>query len=192
MQPEINCLFEDPYLADADNDFNKHEDKPSKLSPPKKRQQPENFGEVGDYNIVRTQGGYTPNKKMRKRTFHLVHKKTGETHMKVSGLEHVGKGNDHKFQVELLSGHKDSTIKAHEFYHHLITNHGIELHSDNIQTPGGKKVWQKLSKYKDIHIDHVASDGKKLKLHKRNWDANYGDEVFGSGKSSSRFVARKK
>ena len=42
-----------------------------------------------------------------------------------------------------LSGRKDSSLKAHDFYHHLITKHNIILKGDE-QSKGGKKVWKKF------------------------------------------------
>ena len=132
-----------------------------------------------------------------------VHRKTGNVHMTVSG-HHEGK----HFYVNTLIGSKDSTIKAHEFYHHLL-NHGLHLHSSNAQSPGGQKTWQRLADKPDVAMKHRGGKegprfiknllpnrgAKKLDLHKgADWDKNYyaGRETDLGDHYNSRFHAKKK
>jgi hypothetical protein len=111
-----------------------------------------------------------------------------KTHMMVNGRI---KGNE--FHVSKLSGHPDTKIKAHEFYHHLITHHGLTLNSSDMQSEGGAKVWQRLSEMPGIKMSRMAfgqrmKNDKRAKLHKgADWHKNYEDE-----KSDSYFKASKK
>lgn len=100
-------------------------------------------------------------------SFLAVDKKTNEAHLNVNGNWH----NKNKIlTVDSLKGHPESTLKAHDFYHHLLmAGHVNKLVSDKIQSQGGKKVWKKLSTLP--HVKLTGSDGK----FNRNFDANYSD-----------------
>ena len=117
--------------------------------------------------------------------FWAVDQKTNKVNMKVSG--HRGDNNNH-FSVNSLSGRKDSPIKAHELYHHLITQHSFTITSDKNQSTGGVNTWKHLSKHKDIDMTHNNSYGDKLPLHSADkWHHNYSNES-----ENSRFTAKKK
>jgi hypothetical protein len=100
---------------------------------------------------------------------------SGESHMHV---------NFDGGQIVGLEGSLHSKIKAHEFYHHLISHHGIELKSDIRQTPGGMKVWKKLKEYPDVKITHhkytstspTDNSTKRIPLRK-DFEKNYGNEL---------------
>ena len=80
--------------------------------------------------------------------------------------DHIDDKPKRKF-ISTLKGHKVSKlhtydnsdswvnyskIPAHEFYHHLITNHAVHLHSDYSQSEGAKKVWERLHKMPGIKM----------------------------------------
>jgi len=82
-------------------------------------------------------------------------------------------------QVEGLEGHPESTIKAHQFYHALLKHGAIkELRSSVLHSIGGKKTWERLSKYPDINIKHAVNiSGEKLVMKKgKSFDQNYQNE----------------
>jgi len=53
--------------------------------------------------------------------------------------------------VDMVSSKKGSSLKAHDLYHHLITNHDMVITSGE-QTMGGLKLWKNLAKNKDVSI----------------------------------------
>lgn len=111
--------------------------------------------------------------------YSLKHKKSGEVHLHMGGL----KRRDGSVQVRSLKGSPNSKVKAHEFYHHLIHKHGLTLHSDRIQSEGGKKTWEKLSKYPDIDMDHKDADThKKIPFDKDNFSNNYNKKSYFTAK----------
>jgi hypothetical protein len=87
---------------------------------------------------------------------------TGEVDATVNGS--LIKGHLH---VDLLSTRPHGKLKAHEFYHHLITKHGVKLASTS-QSPGATKVYQKLSKMKGVKIHGEDRDGghHEIDIHK--------------------------
>lgn len=58
-----------------------------------------------------------------------------------------------------MSGRKGSSLKAHDFYHHLITHHNLILMGE-AQSQGGKKVWDRLRTKKDVTI-HTWDDKRE-------------------------------
>lgn len=117
-------------------------------------------------------------------TYHAYNPKTQRDDMEVRGLHSSG---GKLFKVNDLKGREGSTIKAHDFYHHLITKHGITLASSNIQSPGGQKTWQKLSQKPDVKMIHRTAPGVHEPINK-DWAKHY----EGPGHSQSFFVATKK
>lgn len=73
---------------------------------------------------------------------------------------------DGKMKITGLQATKDNTLKAHDFYHHLITHHGETIHSDSEQSEGAKKVWKRLMRKPGVkfHV-HDWSNGKTKPLH---------------------------
>lgn len=132
--------------------------------------------------------------------FHAVDKKTGHIHMSVEGMTH---NSDKKkaFEVEVLRGGYGNTIKAHEFYHHLINaGHVDSIVSDSSHSPGAKKVWHRLSQMPGVKM-HVALKKSRLENNRqvisfpkqsevnKNWQSNYNSD-FNSKKYNTRFVAQ--
>ena len=76
-----------------------------------------------------------------------LHNPEGKISLNVSGQQ---RGDD-KFLISNTNGHGNK-IPAHEFYHHLITNHAVHLHSDYSQSEGAKKVWERLHKMPGIKM----------------------------------------
>lgn len=143
------------------------------------------LGSFKDHNIHHLTRVARDSRRILSHDFWAVDHKTNKVNMKVSG--HRGDNNNH-FVVSSLSGRKDSPIKAHELYHHLITQHGFTITSDRNQSTGGVNTWKHLSKHKDIDMTHNNSYGDKLPLHSADkWHHNYSDES-----ENSRFTAKKK
>lgn len=115
-----------------------------------------------------------------------------KVHIKVDGRHEGG-----RFRIHNLTGHQKSKIKAHEFYHHLLKH--FSLQSDNTHSKGGAHAWRQLSKMPGVQMKHVNKEGKRIKLDKKNWTANYhsvDDNNDGPTEtkplSYSRFVATRK
>lgn len=137
-------------------------------------------------------------KKSHSTEFYAVDKKTGHVHMHVEGTTH-GKKNK-IFAVDLLRAGHGNTLKAHEFYHHLLhAGHVNSLVSDESHSPGAKKVWHRLSQMPNIKM-HTAT--KKIKPNtvndvsfpkkgevEKEWDKNYSNKHT-SKKFYTRFVAK--
>lgn len=90
----------------------------------------------------------------------VVDPKTKLTHIHLETYS----GDNKKHSIQTLSGRKESPVKVHELYHHLITKHDHEFMTHS-QSPGGFKVWQKLHKMPgvDIHV-HDGNTGKTTKV----------------------------
>ena len=98
-------------------------------------------------------------------SFIAVHKKTKKIHMKVDGNFNP---KSKEFEVHDLRGNPKTTIKAHDFYHHLIlAGHVNKLVSDKTQSLGGKKTWHRLTSKPNIKMS--ASDGE----YHKNFNDNY-------------------
>jgi GNAT superfamily N-acetyltransferase len=88
---------------------------------------------------------------------------------------------DGEYFVEGVNGRKGTLIKADELYHWIITTYGATLVSDAYQSPGGARIWERLSKRPDIVITVRDDAGSETSL-QRNWDDHY--------HRPTRFVAR--
>lgn len=110
-----------------------------------------------------------PKTEARDAKFLAIDRKTKKTHMYVRGYYTP---SSKKFEINMLKGHPESTIKAHDFYHHLLlAGHVKDLHSDSTQSAGGRKVWKRLS-----HLPHVklhTSDTKKPIKNDQDLDSHY-------------------
>ena len=104
------------------------------------------------------------------RTYSVHDPKTGESQLRVWGRL-FPTGN--KYYVSNLDSHQGNTVKAHELYHHLITHHGIHLHSDHEQSEGGMKVWKRLQKYSDIHMQSYDPTKKTYSELKPSFQKDY-------------------
>lgn len=95
-----------------------------------------------------------------------VNKSTGKADIKAEGIitKH-GNGKTQTFKASDLEGRRNSPLKAHEFYSHIMSNthdgRGTIIQSDNIQTLGGEKAWRKLSKKKGVEM-HSWDDTKDV------------------------------
>lgn len=96
-----------------------------------------------------------------------------------------GKQIGNKFYEENLNGFGNK-IPAHEFYHHLITQHGIHLHSDYTLSKGAIAVWSKLHQTPGIKMQAYNMGTRKYTSIPKNEPlTNY------MNKSSIRFAASK-
>lgn len=83
-------------------------------------------------------------------SYHVVHRKTGKTHVAVHGTEYQHEKGGSALHTHSLAAHKRSTIKAHDVYHHLLKKHHNRLISSSSQSEGGHKTWQRLIKKKGV------------------------------------------
>lgn len=117
------------------------------------------------HHVYHREGGYTSD-------YHAVDPNTGLSHMHMIGKESKNPAHVNKIKIEGLSGRKGGTVKAHDFYHHLITKHDKELAS-NEQSPGGHAVWSRMSDNKDIEIhSHNIETGeiqKNIKIDRNDY-----------------------
>lgn len=111
---------------------------------------------------------------------YTAHGPDNNIHMKVSGHK-----DGDKFTVNNLNDHQGSTVRAHDFYHHLITHHGLHLHSDYEQSEGGMKVWKKLHKMPGIHMQSYNGSTEKYSELKPSFQRLYDMD------SSTRLAAKK-
>lgn len=108
--------------------------------------------------------------------------KDGVVHMAVQGaFEKKERSHSDPFEVVSVKGHPTSTLRAHDFYHHLIKNHGLTLHSATTQSPGGSHIWKELSKKDDIKVSRKewspATPHPEIEMHDhKNWIKNYDNE----------------
>lgn len=113
-------------------------------------------------------------------------------------------------EINYVVAHEGNTIKAHDFYHHLITHDNVHLVSDKEHSPGGAKIWEKLSKMPGIKMTRLGGDNKERRMRMfGGWKRNYAlgapdtsklngqefedtiNKIFADKKSSERFVARR-
>ena len=89
--------------------------------------------------------------------YHAYDPKTKRSTIAVYGKEHKG-----VLSSLNLASHKTNTLKAHDFYHHLLKHHLTALATDT-QSEGGKGVWEKLAKKPGVKI-HGWSKGKPVNV----------------------------
>jgi hypothetical protein len=156
------------FLVEMGQYLQHHTDKDSSVTTNKP---PKNIEKYGKLHSVMDSGHEVRlkhNKQFGSKEYSVIDLKT-----KLSQINlHTLSKNDKHHTINELSGRKDSPVKAHQLYHHLITNHGAQFMTHS-QSPGGFKVWQKLHKMPgiDIHV-HDESTGKTTKVD--NMD-NYSD-----------------
>jgi hypothetical protein len=104
------------------------------------------------------------------RTYHAYDPKTKKTTL--SAMGDFNKKSGHLHKIELASS-PENTLKAHKFYHHLITHHNISIQDDS-SSPGNKKVWERLAKMPGVNI-HGWSKGKPVNVvpHEDNEDETH-------------------
>lgn len=126
---------------------------------------------------ISTLGGHDVHKRTFKEpdgefsTYRVVHPNTKKVVMELDTEKaHGGE------QVTMIGGARKSPVKAHQLYHHLVTQHGVKLHSDTSQSPGGVHIWKQLHAMPGIKLTHHSNlTGRERELHTgSNWDMNYG------------------
>lgn len=178
-------ITEAPWINsdDLDND----EKVPSKVMAKQHEEQSIRIGPIGKHHSIyrRDFPGYDNTTNTH---YMLVDDKTKHVRMGV-----VGETKGNKFFVSMLAGHTDGStngssenIKAHEFYHTLITQHGVHLHSDYEQSTGGMKVWKALHKMPGIHMQSYNGSTEKYSELKPSFQRKYDMD------SSTRLAAIKK
>jgi hypothetical protein len=96
------------------------------------------------YRETSPHGGFTG--------FAAVHPVSKKIEMHVVGSTQKHSNGSETLKVTNLSGSKNSSIKAHELYHHLINHHNMIIHSDNSQSEGGLKTWRRLHKIPGVNV----------------------------------------
>jgi len=86
-----------------------------------------------------------------------------------------------------LAAKNNNKLPAEDFYHYLIKNYLKALETDS-QSEGAIKVWQKLSKKRDVNI-HGWYNGKavNIKFGEDDTHADYDDEFDSKGTRRSIF-----
>lgn len=94
----------------------------------------------------------------KKCTLYSAHDKEGKVRLQVYGPRGE---NDKDFFVSQLNGYGNDKIKAHELYHHLVTKHGLKIHSGTTHSIGAKKTWEELHRNKDIKMESYDDTSKQ-------------------------------
>ena len=81
-------------------------------------------------------------------TYAAINPKTGKATLAVRGDVNRAKVLSHLH----LASSDDNTFPAHELYHHLLKHGHVAALVADEQSPGGRKVWEKLAKKKDVNI----------------------------------------
>ena len=116
-------------------------------------------------------------------SYTAVHRRTGLPHLRVQG-QMTKQG----LNISNLVSHEKNTLKAHDFYHHLLTNHVVPgLVSDNQQSLGGKKVWHKLSQMPRVKMGATGGDHK---YNDWNFHSHYTDEENDWDRAQKRLTAK--
>jgi len=91
--------------------------------------------------------------------------KTGLLHHVLTNVETSTAENGRK-RLKFLTMHKreGSPVSGHALYHHLVTNHNVDLVATS-HSKGAAKSWNKLAKYHGISIHGEHSDGSKSAIH---------------------------
>jgi hypothetical protein len=125
-------------------------------------EKPKSFRETGDKNKkipISKIGDNTVHKLSvfgGPRTSYTLHDKEGNIRTRVAGMQ-----NKNAFIETNLESSENAPVKAHHFYHHLIVNHDIHLHSDSMHSPGAKKVWSRLHAMPGIQMQTYNVNTKK-------------------------------
>lgn len=126
--------------------------------------------------------------------------KDGKRDMYVSG--DVYGHSPKEFHVGNLEGYHGATMKAHDFYHHIVQHH-YDLVSDNVQSWGSRKTWERLANRPGIALsvrrpvlDHQGKPmknftGGEVAIGPEDMHHHYSNTTNDGGpKNFSRFVAR--
>jgi hypothetical protein len=130
------------------------------------------------YNVLKNHLGDTED---GKKVTYTVADRRGNVHVRVHGNE-----NGNRLDVTSLYAPEGNKVEAHDFYHHLITQHGIHLHSDYEQSEGGMKVWKRLQKMPGIHMQSWNGSDQKYRELKPSFQRTYDMD------SSTRLAAKKR
>jgi hypothetical protein len=124
-------------------------------------------------------------------THYIAHNKTtNRIEQHVSGKQNKAKN----FHISTLSGAHGATVKAHDFYHHLIKKHNISLSTDK-QSTGGRNVWEKLRKKRGIGVHGWDPKTKKaVNVHSGDDEAYHHEKSRDKSDGAKRLhlVAHKK
>jgi len=119
-----------------------------------------------------------------RKEYHAVNPDTGAVDISVDGDE-----RNNVISNILLVANPGNTIKAHDFYHHLIMKHDKVLVHD-LLSPGGKAVLKKLNtKYHATVSTHGWLDGKAVNVTDKDDEYVYGKE--GEGNAPEQTAARR-
>jgi len=125
--------------------------------------------------------------------FYAHEPKSKEAHVTLSTKSVEGGSNPRTHEVLMTGGHPNSTTKAHELYHHLITKHDKVI-TTNSQTPGGFKIWQRLAQKPGVHVQGWDPHTRKtipLKNNLKNDKETHADEHDTYGGKASEAVKRR-
>ena len=111
---------------------------------------------------------YDPGDKMH--DYHVVDPKTKRVNIHLTTKQQKAPGAE---EVSVLTANTKS-LGAHHLYKHLVTKHN-KIISSNDQSPGARRVWDKVGEHKDIHIHGYDPISKKSFHMKPSDDEEYVD-----------------
>lgn len=97
----------------------------------------------------------------KKRGFFVTHDRNGDIHHAIQ--YHTQSPTEPRtLVIDALAKNPKAhhEMKAHDLYHHLVTNHGFKIMSDSSVSPGAKKVWDRLSEMPGVNVENLDSYGK--------------------------------
>lgn len=169
-----NTLVEMPMSHDVDPDQMMLDD--DSISPPGKFDHEEVVGGNNDYTIHGRswKSQKSPDEKFPIHHFIAVHDKTEIPHIHTRG----GTTKDGFFIANETAKHPDSEISAPEFYKEILHSGAVKgIQSGAKQSEGGKSIWKRLARDKEVKVTHHDSEtGKEIKL-QPHWDSNYDHET---------------
>lgn len=107
--------------------------------------------------------------------YNVYHHPTKTVHLMAAGVvhKHSDKEGDSAFQEKHLYSHANNTIRAHELYQHILKHHHHTLISADAHSPGGQKVWRRLTKSpgvkNSVWVPHAE---KKHPKHGKSWNVD--------------------
>lgn len=129
------------------------------------------IGKVRNYTIYVDDSG--PSDEFTDIRFYAVNNQTDLVDMTVDGKMQMRGKKFFSFEINALEGRSGSNLKAHEFYRAILLAMPIIFVSD-LQSYGGMRTWQELSRYPDIEV-FGWSDGQAVNIDPRDPEETHVD-----------------
>lgn len=131
---------------------------PFGLSYPKSKKYQTTRSSLGHHEIEHAHTSITPTQNQHEI---LAMDDDGKARLKLTA--HSDKGTPHILKIADLAASEGNQVGAHDLYHHLITNHGFELHGSD-HSEGAKRIWHKLARNPDIRVTGIHTSGKEVTI----------------------------